>query len=84
MMTNTLAPDALLSRRAVADALTAAGFPIAPATLATLATRGGGPIYTIFNGRALYRYPDALAWAQGRMSAARATAAEIRATGKAA
>jgi hypothetical protein len=82
-MTTILAPDALLSRRAVAQALTAAGYPIAATTLATLATRGGGPVYVIFNGRALYRFPDALAWAQGRMSAPHATAAERR-SGKAA
>ncbi len=72
-------PDTRLSRRAIAEALTQAGYPIAPATLATLATRGGGPSYTLFNGRALYRLGDALEWAQERTSAPRTTASEGRA-----
>ena len=38
-------PDTLLRRRPAAAALTEAGYPIAPATLATLACRGGGPRY---------------------------------------
>jgi hypothetical protein len=76
-------PETPLSRLATAKALTAAGYPIAAATLATLASRGGGPPYMTFNGRALYRLPDALAWVQSRMSASHTTAAERRA-GKAA
>src|SRR5271170_840274 len=39
------APDALLTRAATAAALTDTGFPVSPATLATQATRGGGPPY---------------------------------------
>ncbi|NDG49203.1 MAG: hypothetical protein EBY30_09210 [Rhodospirillales bacterium] len=35
--------DALLKREAAAAALTAAGYPVSPRTLATKATRGGGP-----------------------------------------
>lgn len=35
--------DALLTRAAIAEALTNEGFPTRPATLATKATRGGGP-----------------------------------------
>jgi hypothetical protein len=62
----THSPDARLSRSATAEALTAAGFPIAPATLATMACRGGGPEFVLFNGRALYRLGDALAWAEAR------------------
>lgn len=79
-MTATIDPNARLSRRDVADALTAAGFPIAPATLATYATRGGGPAYITFNSRVLYRWSDALAWAEARAGAPRATAAEHRAS----
>ena len=37
--------DTLLTRAAVAEALTKAGYPTARATLATRATRGGGPPY---------------------------------------
>lgn len=55
-----------LSRRDTAEALTAAGFPISHHTLATMATRGGGPRYVKFNGRALYDVDEALAWAEAR------------------
>jgi hypothetical protein len=57
--------DKLLTRKDVAAALTAAGYPISPTTLATKATRGGGPKFSKFNGRVLYRFGDALDWAQG-------------------
>ena len=46
MIPNT--PDTLLRRRDTAKALTDAGFPIAAPTLATKATRGGGPPYRRF------------------------------------
>lgn len=69
-------PDALLTREATAAALTAAGFPVATKTLATKATRGGGPPYSLFSGRALYRWGDALAWAQGRMTPPRRSTSE--------
>jgi hypothetical protein len=61
-------PDALLKRGQTAEALTAAGFPVAEATLATKAVRGGGPPYCLFSGRALYRWGDALDWAESLMS----------------
>ena len=61
-------PDTMLTRDAVAAALTAAGFPVTAATLATKATRGGGPTYQLFGRRPLYRWTDALAWANGRLS----------------
>jgi hypothetical protein len=61
-------PDARLTRNATAAALTAAGFPIKAATLATKATRGGGPPYQRFGCRPLYRWADALRWAQSRLS----------------
>jgi hypothetical protein len=73
-----------LSRRETAAALTEAGYPIAPATLATLACRGGGPAYVLFNGRALYDLDASLQWAQSRSSEPRATAAEGRLLGRAA
>ena len=56
-------PEALLTREATAAALTAAGYPIAAKTLASKATRGGGPPYGLFAGRALYRWGAALEWA---------------------
>jgi hypothetical protein len=55
-----------LSRREIAELLTNAGYPIAPATLATMATRGGGPRYVRFNGRALYDVQESLRWAESR------------------
>ena len=70
-MTNFI-PDtseSLLTRSRTAEALTAAGFPVKAKTLATKATRGGGPPYRKFGLRVLYRWGDALAWAEGRLTA---------------
>ena len=61
--------DSLLTRERTAAALTEAGFPVKAKTLATKATRGGGPPYRKFGLRVLYRWGDALAWAQGRLTA---------------
>ena len=63
--------DALLTRDAVAAALTAAGFPVKAKTLATKASRGGGPPYQLFGARPLYRWGDAVAWAESCLSAPR-------------
>jgi hypothetical protein len=60
--------DTMLTRDAVAAALTEAGFPTAGATLATKATRGGGPPYRLFGRRPLYRWGDAIEWARSRLS----------------
>ena len=59
----------LLTRDAVAAALTAAGFPFSAATLATKATRGGGPPYQLFGRRPLYEWGPSLEWARSRLSA---------------
>jgi hypothetical protein len=69
-------PNALLTREAVAAALKAAGYPVAPATLATKATRGGGPPYRLFSSRALYRWADALDWAKASTTAPRRSTSE--------
>jgi hypothetical protein len=61
-------PDALLRRNRCAAALTEAGYPTALATLATKATRGGGPPFRKFGRWPLYRWGDALDWARGRLS----------------
>ena len=55
-----------LSRDATATALTEAGFPTAASTLAAKASRGGGPAYRRFGAKVLYRWGDALEWAQSR------------------
>jgi hypothetical protein len=65
-------PDTLLTRAATAAALTALGFIISESTLATRASRPGkhgAPPYRVFSGRALYRWGDALAWAEGTAGA---------------
>ena len=53
-------PDALLNRTQAATALTDAGYPTSAATLATLASRGGGPEYSRFGAHALYRWSNTL------------------------
>jgi hypothetical protein len=60
--------DKLLTRDQAATALTECGFKTSSATLATKATRGGGPPYRLFGRRPLYRWGDALEWARGRLS----------------
>src|SRR5688572_19038016 len=69
-------PDALLTRSQTAAALTECGYPVKASTLATWASRGGGPVYRIFGVRPLYRWGDALDWAQQRLSAPRRNTSE--------
>lgn len=69
-------PNARLRRKMTADALTAKGFPCSPATLATKAVRGGGPPYQLFGRIPLYRWGDALAWAEARLSPPRCSSSE--------
>jgi hypothetical protein len=73
-------PDALLTRDRIAAALTDAGFPVTAATLATMATRGGGPIFRKFSNRPLYRWGDGLEWAQSRLSKPIRTTSELGVT----
>jgi hypothetical protein len=77
-------PDALLTRDALAEALTAKGYPVRPKTLATKATRGGGPPFRHFGARVLYRWADAILWAEGRLSPLRNSTAEVDAQRQAA
>jgi hypothetical protein len=69
-------PNALLTRDQLASALTAAGFPVRAKTLATMASRGGGPAYMRFGPRVLYRWQSGLEWAQNRLSAPRHSTSE--------
>jgi hypothetical protein len=69
-------PDELLRREPLANALTEAGFPTASATLATKATRGGGPPFRCYGRIPLYRWGDALAWAESRLSPLRRSTSE--------
>jgi hypothetical protein len=41
------------------------------ATLATMASRGGGPPYRLFGRVPLYRWGDVLVWAEARLTAPR-------------
>jgi hypothetical protein len=59
---------ALLRREDCAKALTRAGYRISPKTLATKASRGGGPPYHKFGRAVLYRWSEVLAWAEARLS----------------
>jgi hypothetical protein len=61
--------DSQLRRVETAKALTEAGFPIASATLATQATRGGGPPYKLWGRVPIYTWGPTLAWARARLSA---------------
>jgi hypothetical protein len=70
-------PNTMLNRRATAAALTEAGYTTAPATLATLASRGGGPKFRKYGRIPLYRWGDALAWAQARLSPVVCSTAEL-------
>jgi hypothetical protein len=69
-------PETLLTRSELSDVLTKRGYPTPVATLATLASRGGGPRYRVYGRLALYKWGDAKAWAENRLSAPRAAASE--------
>lgn len=76
--------DTLLTRDLAATSLTAAGFPITVSTLATKATRGGGPPYRLFGRKPLYSWGDLLDWAQGRLGKPGRSTSEARSSGVAA
>jgi hypothetical protein len=61
-------PEMLLRRDATAAALTLAGYPTSAKTLATLATRGGGPKFRKYGRYPIYRWGDSLRWAQAKLS----------------
>ena len=70
--------DQLLTREQTAAALTAAGYPTKAKTLATKATRGGGPPYRMYSARALYRWGDALKWAEDQLGPIVQSSSELR------
>jgi hypothetical protein len=71
-----LTDGTMLSRRQLAEALTDEGLPITAATLATMATRGGGPPFQYWGPRVIYQWGPGLAWAKGRLSPSRYTTSE--------
>jgi hypothetical protein len=70
----------MLSRHATAAILSAMGFRITPATLATKASRGGGPPYQLFGRTTIYRWGSALAWAESLLTPPRSQATAAAAT----
>jgi hypothetical protein len=60
-------PETLLTRQGAAQALTEAGYPTSPKTLATKASRGGGPKFRKYGSRPLYRWHDLREWARSRL-----------------
>jgi hypothetical protein len=69
-------PDARLTRAAVAKALTEFGLPTAKGTLATMASRGGGPPFRKYGRMPIYAWGTTLAWAEARLSAPRCSTSE--------
>jgi hypothetical protein len=72
-----ISPDAKLGRKETAEALSQFGYPIAEATLASMASRGGGPLFSKFGSRVVYRWSDALSWAETRLSRPVSTTSEL-------
>jgi hypothetical protein len=72
-----LCGSALLRRGSCAEALSESGYPVRAKTLSTMATRGGGPPYQHFGRTVLYRWSDALAWAEARLSPPRRSSSEV-------
>ncbi|WDR07312.1 hypothetical protein PSQ90_07805 [Devosia rhodophyticola] len=59
----------LRRREAAAYLLEVHGVPVAVATLAKMATVGGGPLITYFGRRPLYACSDLDSWASGKLAA---------------
>jgi hypothetical protein len=70
----------LLRRQRCADGLTQAGYPISAKTLASMVSRGGGPPYHKFGRTVLYRWSEALAWAEARLSPALTSTSQAEAS----
>ena len=69
--------DPLLTREKLSCALTEAGYPISRSTLASKATRGGGPPFRKFGRRVLYPWLPALKWAESRLGPLVSSTAEF-------
>ncbi len=61
-MAQTIDTEKWFTRRELPELFAAHGIPMAEATLATRATRKGGPPFRINSRRAEYWGPDALVW----------------------
>ena len=69
-------PGAKLSRVQAARFLTEQGFPTAPATLGTKASRGGGPPYQHYGRIVVYEPDELLKWARARLGPVQRVASE--------
>jgi hypothetical protein len=69
-------PHAMMPRKKLAASLTAIGFRCSAATLACLASRGGGPPFAKWGALAVYEWADGIRWAQAKQTAKRTTAVE--------
>lgn len=76
---NSTDDDPRLTRAEASAYLIARGYRVAPATLAKLACLGGGPTFTSFGRRPLYRPGDLLAWVASRSSAPRRSTSSLQA-----
>ena len=65
-----------LNRKEAADYLTARGYRTAAATLAKMATLGGGPVYESFGRTPLYKPTDLLAWIASKNSGPKKSSSE--------
>src|SRR5579872_1783745 len=72
-------PDAKLGRKEAAEALASLGYRIAEATLASMATRGGGPLFSKFGARVVYKWADVISWAEKRLTRPVTTTSELTA-----
>ena len=68
----------LLRRSLAAAFLTERGYRTSPATLAKLASIGGGPKFRSFGRIPLYSEEDLLAWAEARTSILRRSTSDPR------
>jgi hypothetical protein len=75
--------DDWLGRVSAAAALTASGYPTTASTLATKATRGGGPPYRKFGNSVQYHWGTTRKWAEQKASPALCTTSEHRVAAKA-
>ncbi len=76
MITDNLTRETRLRRSALAEASTAHGLPIKEKTLATMASRGGGPPFQLWGRIPIYTWGPYLDWAEGRLSEPRSSTSE--------
>jgi hypothetical protein len=71
-----------LDRKQSAHFLTQRGYRTAPATLAKLASIGGGPSFESFGRKPLYREADLLAWARAKTTGPRLSTSDTGLLGR--